>query len=379
MWMVAMKFTPVAIDAAEVRLRATQVLASQGIPAPLWRSVPRWENLPAAVEEVGYPALLRPSYVLSGRGMTIVRSPADVERYIRTQAHAPLTKPLLIDQFLEGAVELDVDAVSDGRDVQSVVMEQLEECGVHSGDSAEVYPVQTVDRDVLETVEEYTRILTRAFSVVGLMNVQYAVQGKRVYVLEVNPRASRSVPFASKASDIPLADLAVRAILGQPLCDLNLGPPQTDRICVKEVVLPFRTFPGLVPVLGPEMQSTGESMGIGDTFGVAYWKALLGAGMKGLPFGRPVYLSLPNGDGGLSSPLAEGLINAGCSIVTPGTPVNVADLGLIVALGRSQADISLLRRAVEMGVPYISTSGGVRGLALALREGKPHLEAASLW
>jgi carbamoyl-phosphate synthase large subunit len=377
---------PEAIDAAEDRGKATAILAAEGIPAPSWRSVERWDDLAAAVEEVGFPALLRPSYVLSGRGMVLVQSQEDVLAYLDQYGKTPLARPLLVDHFLEGAVELDVDAVSDGHDVISVVMEQLEECGVHSGDSAEVYPVQTVPPAALRTIEIYTERLARAFGIVGLMNVQFAVQNETVYVLEVNPRASRSVPFASKASGIPLADLGIRVILGERLRDLDLPVARTDLISVKEVVLPFRVFPALAPVLGPEMQSTGESMGVGRTFAVAYWKAMLGAGARQLPFGCPVYLS---GVGVNPAVLRAALHGVGSWLtVAPGidasSPVcspekiDVAGLGMALVLGRSLAEIDLLRRCVEAGVPYISTAGSARSLLLALSEGIPELEPVEM-
>jgi carbamoyl-phosphate synthase large subunit len=378
--------TPEAIDVAEDRSKTSALLADCGIPAPNWRAVDRWDELPMAVEAVGFPALIRPSYVLSGRGMIIVRTAADLERYIASHLTSPLSKPLLVDHFLEGAVELDVDAVSDGRDAVMVVMEQLEECGVHSGDSAEVYPVQTITPDIVNTVEMYTRRLAQALGIVGLMNVQYAVLGETVYVLEVNPRASRSVPFASKASGIPLADLAIRVILGQRLSQLNVASPGVDHVCIKEVVLPFRTFTGLVPILGPEMQSTGESMGRGRSFGEAYWKARLGADLKELPFGRPVYVSAPT-EVVRSSSLAERLAAAGCSLlVAPdmklqphalectANEVLVADLGMAIVLGRSPDEVGLLRRCVSAGVPYVSTAGGLRALLTALDEGVPCLQ-----
>ncbi len=218
---------PDSIDAAEDRGRASAVLEAAGIPTPDWRAVDRWGDLRRATSELGFPVLLRPSYVLSGSGMIVARSTEDVERYRLLHGSEALRTPLLVDQFLEGAVELNVDAVSDGHDVVTVIMEQLDECGVHSGDSAEVYPPQSISSAVLRTVECYTRTVAKAFEIVGLMNVQYAVQGERVYVLEVNPRASRSVPFASKASGVPLADLAVRAILGERLADMQVEPPQT--------------------------------------------------------------------------------------------------------------------------------------------------------
>jgi carbamoyl-phosphate synthase large subunit len=368
---------PEAIDRAEDRAKTSALLAKNDIPAPRWRAVNRWEDLPAAADAVGYPALLRPSYVLSGQGMTIVRTPREVRRYLERHSGVPLAKPLLVDHFLQGAVELNVDAVSDGTDTVTVVMEQLDECGVHSGDSAEVYPVQTVSTDVVETVERYTQRLAAALGAVGLMNVQYAVLDGVVYVLEINPRASRSVPFASKASGIPLADLAIRVILGRRLRDLDVPAPRGDRVCVKGVVFPFRTFPALAPILGPQMQSTGESMGRGRTFAEAYWKAWLGAGLKHLPFGRPVYLSL-----GLALPpdsdLIERLGNAGCPVLAApevsADGVVVEDLGVAVVLGRSEDEIALLRRAVSARIPCITTDGGLRALLLALKEGPPRLE-----
>jgi len=379
---------PEAIDWAEDRGKTSSILNSEGIPAPDWRSVERWADLPSAVEAVGFPALLRPSYVLSGRGIVLVRGPEDVQEYIRANAEMPLDKPLLIDHFLEGARELDVDAVADGEDVIAVVMEQLEDCGVHSGDSAEVYPVQTIPADVVATVQAHTRTLARAFGIVGLMNVQYAWHDDTVYVLEVNPRASRSVPFASKASRIPLADLGVRVILGQRLRDLNVGPAQHDWVCVKEVVFPFRVFPNLVPILGPEMQSTGESMGIGETFAEAYWKAGLGAGWKHLPFGKSAYVSAPGWE---AETALEKLRRAGCDVSISTTTslrgdisrmqpyeVEVKTLGIAVLLGRSSEELSLMRRCVDAGVPYISTPGGLRGLVMALEDGIPRLEPVSI-
>jgi carbamoyl-phosphate synthase large subunit len=360
---------PEWIDAAENRRRTSAILTTERIPAPEWRSIDSWERLLPAVEAVGFPALLRPSYVLSGEGMTIVRTADDVARYLEVHGGRPLDQPLLIDQFLEGAIELNVDAVFDGHDVVSVVMEQIEECGVHSGDSADVYPPHTVPPATLERVDTFTRALARAFNIHGLMNVQYAVHRDIVYVLEVNPRASRSVPFASKASGIPLADLGVRVILGEQLRDLDIPDPRQDRVCIKNVVLPFRVFPDLPAVLGPEMQSTGESMGIGRTFATAYWKAWLGAGMKHLPFGRTILLA--GMDGKTVEELETAFRASGCSIAPPGA--DPASAALVVALGRSGADLDLLRSAANAGVPTVSTEGGVRALLLALEEGRPDL------
>ncbi|HZS93936.1 MAG TPA: ATP-grasp domain-containing protein, partial [Chloroflexota bacterium] len=354
---------PDSIDAAEDRARSSAILRREGIPSPRWVSIDRWEDLSGAVATVGFPALLRPSYVLSGRGMVIVRTPEEVERYLAAHGHQSLDKPLLVDHFLEGAVELDVDAVSDGEEIVSVVMEQIEECGVHSGDSCEVYPTQTIAPHVLETVERYTGELARAFGIVGLMNVQYAIEGDAVYVLEVNPRASRSVPFASKASGIPLTSLAIQVILGRKLRDLAVPAPRTDHVSVKSVVFPFRVFPDLTPVAGPEMQSTGESMGIGRDFPTAYWKARLGGGWKELPFGRPVYVA----PGSESPELCDALAAAGCRIVegAPGS-IDAGEVSLTIVLGRSQEEIGLLQRCVTVGTPAVTTAGAVRGLVRAL-------------
>ena len=373
-----------AIDAAEDRGKTSSILNEVGIPTPRWWSVDQWSDLEDAVEAVGFPALLRPSYVLSGRGMILVRKAEDVHRYLRANSHLPLTKPLLVDHFLEGAKELDVDAVSDGQDVVSVIMEQLEECGVHSGDSAEVYPVQTVSPEAISAVEKYTLTLAKAFGIVGLLNVQYAVHGETVYVLEVNPRASRSVPFASKASGIPLTDLAIRVILGEKLSGLSIPPHRKELVSVKEVVLPFGVFPDLDPILGPEMQSTGEAMGSGRTFSSAYWKARLGAGSQTLPFGKKAYVSMAGRDARATISL---LSSAGCPVVVSPktcmvgaipkvqpTEIEVRELGIAVVLGRSADEIQLLRRCVDADTPYVSTPGALRGLLLALQKGEPDLE-----
>jgi carbamoyl-phosphate synthase large subunit len=360
---------PEWIDAAENRRRTSAILTTERILAPTWRSVTRWEDLRAAVRAVEFPALLRPSYVLSGEGMTIVRDEADVERYIERHSHASIEQPLLVDHFLEGATELNVDAVYDGHDIVTVVMEQLDECGVHSGDSAEVYPTQTISAEIRRTVETNTRALAKAFHISGLMNVQYAVHEGLVYVLEVNPRASRSIPFASKASGIPLADLATHVVLGKRLRDLHVPEPRTDSVCVKSVVFPFRIFPTVAPVLGPQMQSTGEAMGVGKTFASAYWKAWQGAGMRVLPFGKPVLLSgIPEDR---KCALLSALSGVGCALVE--SAGDITKLGMAVVLGRSDEELATLRKAVSAGVPTVTTTGGLQALILALSEGEPDL------
>ncbi|HEX6508358.1 MAG TPA: carbamoyl-phosphate synthase large subunit [Chloroflexota bacterium] len=378
---------PGCIDAAEDRGKASAVLKAAGLPSPAWRAVDHWADLEAAAVGLGFPVLLRPSYVLSGEGMVIARTMSEVQRYKSAHSHTPLARSLLVDQFLEDAMELNVDAVSDGHDVVSVIMEQLDECGIHSGDSAEVYPVQTLPPGIIQVVEEYTRTIAKSFGIIGMVNVQYAVQGGRVFVLEVNPRASRSVPFATKASGVPLANLAVRVILGERLRDLDIAPQRIDRIHVKNVVLPFRVFPGLSPILGPQMQSTGEAMGSGSTFGAAYWKSLMGAGLRSLPFGHAVYVSAP-GDGEKDVACLIGQLEmAGCRVILGRTTLphlqtqwrcstaelDLSDLSLAVVLGRSHEDIEVLRRAVDSDVFTVTTWGGTRALTRALQEGVPDL------
>jgi carbamoyl-phosphate synthase large subunit len=225
--------------------------------------------------------LVRPSYVLGGRGMRVIHEQQELRNYLQGLGAGLREHPVLIDQFLQDAIEIDVDGVSDGHDLFTVVMEQLEKAGIHSGDSACVYPPQTLSRDVIEQVEEYTRRLARHLGVVGLINVQYAVKDGVVYLLEVNARASRTVPFASKATGVPLAAIATRLIMGVPLREMEIGPVNpAGKVSVKAVVLPFNKFPGLMPVLGPEMQSTGEAMGVGPDFDTALARAYLGAGIR---------------------------------------------------------------------------------------------------
>lgn len=378
---------PVAIDAAEDRGKTSAVLADIGVSAPAWRAVDCWDELEEAVAQVGFPALLRPSYVLSGQGMVIVRTHADVIAYQRRHAANPLTTPLLVDHFLESALELNVDAVSDGHETVTVILEQLDECGIHSGDSWEVYPPRSIGVEMLETVERVTAQLADAFGVIGLMNVQYAIHDGSLYVLEVNPRASRSVPFASKASGIPLADLAVRVILGGRLRDIDLPEPITDVISIKSVVFPFSRFPSHAPLLGPEMQSTGEAMGRGRTFGTAYWKAWLGAGRRELPFDNAVYL-LTSGSNLALHQVAAVLAAAGCPVlasVPTGTAVvcnpdevDLSRLGSAIVLDRSSAAVAFLQRAVSAGMPVVTTEGGVRAFVEAIQEGVPRLEVEPL-
>ncbi|MDQ3929836.1 MAG: carbamoyl-phosphate synthase large subunit, partial [Chloroflexota bacterium] len=273
--------SPESISIAEDRDKMARLCEQLGIPAPRWAIAHSHTELASFAPEIGFPVLVRPSYVLGGRGMRIVHNEEDLQTYLGGLGESLRKHPVLVDQFLEDATEIDVDAVSDGQNVFTVVMEQLERAGIHSGDSTCVYPPQTLSPDVICQVESYTCSLARHLNVVGLMNVQYAVKDGTVYLLEVNTRASRTVPFASKATGLPLARIATQVIMGMPLQEAELEQRRaTDKVSVKAVVLPFKKFPTLVPVLGPEMQSTGETMGIAADFATALQKARLSAGYK---------------------------------------------------------------------------------------------------
>jgi carbamoyl-phosphate synthase large subunit len=312
-----------AIDAAENREIFRRLLTRLGMTQPRSRiAVSRDAVIPEA-ERVGYPVLVRPSFVLGGRGMRIVYHRTELELLLAEGVTVTEDTPLLIDAFLEDAVELDVDAVSDGeRVVTGAVLEHVEEAGVHSGDSSCLTPPYSIGAETEAVLREMTAELARALGVVGLLNVQYAVKGDTIYVIEANPRASRTVPFVSKAAGIPLVDLAVRALLGSGLPPESKTPrraPDADGflISVKKAVLPFDRFPGADSLLGPEMKSTGEVMGTGSHFGEAYAKAQEGAG-EPLPTEGTVFLSVPDRDKRAIVFLARQLVGMGFHLVATG-------------------------------------------------------------
>jgi carbamoyl-phosphate synthase large subunit len=291
----------------------------------------------AIVRTIGYPVLVRPSYVLGGRAMEIVYDDASLTRVMNdlTSAHGSLareggvsqSRPILLDSFLEDAIEVDVDAVRDvdGDVFVAGMMEHVEEAGVHSGDSACALPPQTLSDAVIATLHDYTRQIAEALGVVGLINVQYAVKDEEVFVLEANPRASRTVPFVAKATGVPLAQVAVRVMMGQSLAALREGgivpsaTPVPSFVSVKEAVLPFSRFPGVDTILGPEMRSTGEVMGMGESFGIAFAKAQLAAGTR-LPDKGQVFMSLADRDKVAGLELARLLSDLGFTLAaTVGT------------------------------------------------------------
>jgi carbamoyl-phosphate synthase large subunit len=287
---------PDVIDLAEDRERFQALLNQLRLRQPANGTATTVDVAEAEAARIGYPVLLRPSYVLGGRAMELVQDVEGLRRYMVTAAQVSGPKPVLVDKFLDGAVEVDVDAIADGTDVYVAgVMQQIEEAGVHSGDSACVLPPYSLKPEVEAELRRQTRLLARQLGVVGLMNVQYAIQGDDVYVLEVNPRASRTVPFVAKATSVPVAKIAARVMAGEPLAGFELTQPRLEHVAVKEAVLPFARFPGSDVALGPEMKSTGESMGIDRDVTTAYLKAQLGAGIR-LPRSGNVLLSVRDAD-----------------------------------------------------------------------------------
>jgi len=288
---------PASIDRAEDRKLFQAMLNKLGLIQPANGTASSVEEAVAVAEKIGYPVIVRPSYVLGGRAMKIVYFPQDLENFTRIAITESLGHPVLIDKFLDDAIEVDVDAISDGkRTVIGGIMEHIEEAGIHSGDSACVLPPHSIPRSMLDEIIDATKAMALELDVVGLMNVQYAIKNDRLFVLEVNPRASRTIPFVSKATGVPLAKLATKVMLGLTLEDLGLGSEIIpSHVSVKESVMPFDRFPDVDTLLGPEMKSTGEAMGIDSDFGSAYAKAQFGAGNY-LPDKGTIFISVKDRD-----------------------------------------------------------------------------------
>ena len=313
--------SPDAIDAAEDRRRFSALLSKLGIPQPESGTATSLDEAKVVAARIGYPVLVRPSYVLGGRAMAIVYDEAHLEEYVREAVQASPSHPILVDRFLEDAYEVDVDAVADGeRVVIGGILEHIEEAGIHSGDSSMVLPTFKIPSHHLETIRDATRRLGIALGVKGLMNIQFAIQGERVYVLEVNPRASRTIPFISKATGVPLAKVAARIMAGRSLHEQGIVDDLTvDRFFVKASVFPFLKFPGSDILLGPEMKSTGEVMGISENVGIAFAKALAATGSH-IPTSGTAFVSVNDHDKGGVLPHARALSEMGFRIVaTRGT------------------------------------------------------------
>ncbi len=405
--------SPDSIDLAEDRKRFAAVLEKLGLRQPPGETVFTLDEARAAGERLGYPLLVRPSYVLGGRGMEVVFRESELADYWHREVLATPEHPVLMDRFLERAVEIDVDAVCDGRDVAICgILEHIEEAGVHSGDSSCVVPSVSLGLEVLAEVRRIARLLARELDVVGLLNVQLAVRDGQLFVLEANPRASRTVPFLSKATGVPWATVAARVSLGASLAELGVRDGVPMGVAVKMPVFPFDRFPGVDPLPGPEMRSTGEVMGIADSFGEAYAKAAVGAGIA-LPDGGAAFLSLTDPDKGRAVALASRLEELGFALIaTRGTAAVLerdgiavqavnkvsegrphvldamvnGDIQLVVntASGsRAHRDgVAIRRGALEHRIPYVATVSGAFAAAEAIaaaRAGRIRVRPLQRW
>jgi carbamoyl-phosphate synthase large subunit len=390
--------SPDSIDLAEDRERFGALLNKLGIPQPENGMAMTGAEARTVARRLGYPVLVRPSYVLGGRAMAIVYDEESLDHYVRAALGIAPDRPVLIDKFLEQAVEFDVDVLADESDcVIAGIQEHIEEAGIHSGDSSCVLPAVRTEPEHVDTMRLYTRKMARALGVRGLMNVQFAIKDHRVYVLEVNPRASRTVPFVSKATGVPLARIASLVMAGASLKEFNLPDELTvSRFFVKSPVFPFGKFPEVDPVLGPEMHSTGEVMGIGDTFGEAYGKAMTAAGLA-LPTSGAAFISVNHADKGHAVLLARRLVRLGFKLrATVGTAARLREVGLEVEevfkvnegrpnivdhikqrevaliintpLGRvSHRDEQEIRQAaLQYNVPCVTTMTGARAIVEAI-------------
>ncbi len=386
---------PESIDRAEDRRFFSAMLKKLKLVQPANGTATNVKEAAVVANAIGYPVIVRPSYVLGGRAMKIVYNRKELENFTRLAILASPEHPVLIDKFLEDAIEVDVDAISDGNiTVIGGIMEHIEAAGVHSGDSACVLPPYSLSSPILEEISAATKSMSAELHVVGLMNVQYAIKSGQLFVLEVNPRASRTVPFVSKATGVPLAKLATKVMLGRTLAELGLTHEVIpEHISVKEAVLPFDRFPDVDTLLGPEMKSTGEVMGIDSEFGLAYAKAQLGAGQK-LSFPGTVFISVQDSDKKAVLPAASRFYNMGFSIaatqgtsrflndqgipskiinkVSEGRPsvvdaVKNKEIQLIINTGPGAGirdDGYLIRRAaIKFGIPYATTIAGATAIS----------------
>ena len=403
--------SPESINQAEDREKFQAILQKLHILQPKNGIASNKDEAIKIAQKIGYPVVVRPSFVLGGRAMEIVYDRKDLEFYMQAAVKISNGKPILIDKFLEDATEIDVDAISDGKDtIMGGIMEHIEEAGIHSGDSACVLPPITLGPDIVERIKEHTRALAKELKVVGLMNIQYAVKNRVVYVLEVNPRASRTIPFVSKATGIPLAKIATKAIMGMSLNELGITREIIPaHISCKESVLPFARFSGVDTILGPEMKSTGEVMGVDKTFGMSFAKSQLSAGQR-LPLEGTVFISVKDHDKkpvlhtaavlkrigfdiyathGTSSFLTQhGIANKRINKVSEGSPhiVDIIKNGEIHLVINTTSDkkaiaesYSIRRTALTFNIPYTTTTAGARATALAieaLRDG--HLEVKTI-
>jgi carbamoyl-phosphate synthase large subunit len=355
---------PADIDLAEDRKLFGKLLEDLAIPCPANGTATNVEEACAVARRLGYPVLVRPSYVLGGRAMVIAYDEEMVRQYMREAVTFSHERPVLVDRFLENATEVDVDALADGDDVLIAgIMEHIEEAGVHSGDSSCVLPAQSIPAEALRTIEDYTIRLAKALHVVGLMNVQYAIQNGTVYVLEVNPRASRTVPYVSKATGVALPKIAVGLMWGRKLKDYGFtgGTLSVTQNFVKSPVFPFNKFPGVDPALGPEMRSTGEVMGVGTNFGEAFLKAQISAGTP-LPAKGTVFLSVNDHHKADATAVARRFVEMGFSLVaTRGTAAVLRSAGLqcrtVLKVNEGRPNVVDLLKAGSVQLAIYTTTG----------------------
>jgi carbamoyl-phosphate synthase large subunit len=391
---------PDMIDCAEDRERFQKMLVELKLKQPPNRTARNPEAALALAHEIGYPLVVRPSYVLGGRAMEIVHEQRDLERYMREAVKVSNDSPVLLDRFLNDAIEVDVDAICDGEDVLiGGIMEHIEQAGVHSGDSACSLPPFSLSKDLQDELRRQTVSMANALQVVGLMNIQFAIQNNVVFVLEVNPRASRTVPYVSKATGLQLAKIAARCMVGQSLKKQGIrGEVIPPYYCVKEAVFPFIKFPGVDTILGPEMKSTGEVMGVGETFAEAFVKSQLAAGVR-LPSGGKAFISVRNSDKPKVVEIARTLSNLGFSLLaTRGTATALTEAGLQVTAvnkvaegrphvvdmikngevvlivntvedrrGAIQDSYSIRRSALQARVTYFTTIAGARAACTGMQ------------
>ena len=389
--------SPDAMDIAEDRDRFSVLLTKLNIPSPRNASAYSEGEAREKAEAIGYPVLVRPSFVLGGRAMEIAHDAADLDKYITEAVRVARNHPVLIDSYLQNAIELDVDAVCDGEEVLiGGIMEHIEQAGIHSGDSACVIPTQSLSPEVLTTVREYTRSIALGLGVIGLVNLQLAVKDSVVYILEANPRASRTVPFVAKATGIPLAKIAAKVIMGKRLRDLGYKEREIKHVAVKEVLLPFSKLAGVDTMLGPEMKSTGEVMEIDYDFGLAFYKACISADNE-LPLKGNIFISVNIEQKDDVIPIARKLRDLGLTLYgTEGTVDYLYEAGVEAHLVRKvqegspnvldmmrhgeirliintpqdkqsrQDHYQIMRAAVDFSIPYITTLQAARAAALAI-------------
>ena len=397
---------PDSIDLAEDRKRFSKLMDELRILQPKSGTGFSFDEVKSLAQEIGYPVLIRPSYVLGGRAMEIVYNETELETYMRSAVKVSKKRPILVDKYLTHAIEIDVDAVCDGEDVYiGGILEHIEEAGVHSGDATMTLPPQTIDKKTIDEIRSITRKVAIALKTVGLMNLQLAFKDGQIYMLEANPRASRTVPVISKATGVPLAKVATKVMLGKKLKELGLeGEARMNHVAVKASVFPFLKLPGVDSILGPEMKSTGEVMGIDKSYPAAVWKALVASGHK-LPLAGRVYISVADADKVEAAALAGRLKSIGFEIfATKGTAeilrakgiesstayrisehaspdalslMRQGDVQLIIntpteASGARRDGYMMRRLAVELEIPFFTTIQGARAAVLAMEHAKKH-------